>query len=790
MYFDNKEQIINDYLNEVKKRIPMINASEFELVRQEAISKYSEKRIELYNSYLCETNVYSNTEFLQNILKEDIILNENGVFFKAPQDREEIPPTVECEIYLGNDRNEKKSLMKYYLDATKGNDPMKAQYNNRAQNNDKETMNTYYGTLQVRGGPFFNIDLAETITCRGRNMVAISALTVEGIFGRFKPNTIDGVLYYIQQNTIIPAKFMQIFKNPKNKDYTIDDVINKNFIDKIPCEYLDMVAHVLNNKSQAQLNYLMVKNNIDMWLELDEVNTAMCNFYQCLKDYNMAFLNPYLNPGDAKDDEFKREGIVRQIELLKEIKKLVPILNGFVWYQGAINRFNELINNPQDIIRDIDREFVALIDTDSNMIAMDLKYLYNKYLTHLTENEIDFTYTNTLAIIADSAVAESLYNWTTNLKVPEELKNRVAMKNEYYYSDFALTKRKKNYAGLMCLKEGVPFPKPKLDVKGLMFIKSVVNEETSKIIEDIVENDVLRSSKINITKILYKLNNAAEDLQRILTSEEGTSYYVPEKLNNVLTNTLPHLARTKSIELYNVLGIGDRILPPSNFHTIKIDIEQCEDDELIARYNLYKKVHTIHRHLRKYSDIDTTKFAKANIKKLQPGKNIVEVTQYVKDKFVELLKDMVNLNPDIELFTSSYKGSNYTPMKILSRDEICYILLERFNNDYDEIDEYLNSIEEFIINEGVKHETMVDIPFIKKRKWFQYKSSKNEDFVRLSIPDSMLVNPHPFILSTIDTVDEVTNIDGLSAPILANIQVSTVRNNKGKNLVSNIINIY
>lgn len=791
MVFNEKEQIIDSYLAHIKRRIQHITPKDLNLLRIKCESKFTEKNINFYNSYTCEDRDITSKDFLNEIFDKDVIMNENGTFFQIPQNRDKIPPTVECQIYLGKDRDVKKGLMKYYLNPDKGNDPLKANYNNRAQNNCKETMNTYYGAMQVLTGPFFNLDIAETITCRGRNMVAVSALTIEGILGGFIPNSIEGLLYYINKSANYPLAYDDIFNNPNNKNATISDIMTLFAEQDIKTEYIAIVNDVLQNKTQPELNSIYVKNNIVGWFNLEEVKEKMIKLCSYLQDTKTAFLNPYIDPRQVPSDDsgLPKDYYKVMVSLLDGIRDMVPLLHGFDWYQETISRYNEILNNPQDTIRDMDRKYVALIDTDSNMIAMLLRYLYNQYLTHLTDVEIDFTYTNILAIISDKAISISMENYTENLQVPVEYRDRVAMKNEYYYSDFALTKRKKNYAGLMCLKEGVAFSKPKLDVKGLMFIKSVVNENTAEKIEDIVENMVLRAEKIDVTKILYTLNKASDDLERMLRSEEGSSYYVPEKLKNPLLKTLPSQARTKSVELYNCLGLGDKMIAPIKFYTIKIDISQCSDEVLVTRFNIYKKIYELHSNLRKYTDFDRPKFIKANTSKIDGS--IVEVADNIYNMLLELLEEIIGENIEYDNFVSSYMNSNRMSATPRSRDDIFDYLIHRFKSDYSAIEEFLDNLCKNLKVTMEEHNNRLIVPYkTKGKKYFKYEVYSDEDFTRLSIPDEMINNLHPFVLETINTVNDVTNIDNLAAPILTNIRVSIMRNDKGKNLVSNVLEVF
>lgn len=786
--YNNKEDIIENYMRDIESRMPFISTKDKIKIRKMAEERYIDKTLTLNNSYRCEEREMRASKFLTEVLEENIIMNENGMFFRRAENKDDLSPVVECETYFGKDRNAKKSLMKYFLDVKRGNDIMKAVYNDRAQNNDKTLMNIYYGASLVPTGPFANVDIAETITNRGRNMVAVSALTVEGLFGGLKPNSIDGILYYIEFGGRYSS---DDFKALSKLKYTDEDIIS-SFKD-IKNEYKDIMRGVLKHKSQNEKNAMMVRNNFKCWLEVETVFEAIKDLFKYLNKTNSAFLNPYIDPTvKMKPDSGLPENYnAVVVEKLNVIRVYVRMLHGFMWYQENINRYNEMISNPEEMIKEIDRYFVALIDTDSNMIAAmlrDLSRLFNNYLSHLNMVDLEFTYTNLIAVITDEAVKTSMTNYTEALNVPEELRSRVAMKNEYYYSDFCLTSKKKNYAALMCIKEGVAFPKPKLDVKGLMFIKSVVNEKTAAKIENIVENMMLRSKKIDVKAILLELENCAEEMNEILKTEEGSSYYTSEKLTNKLVDMLPSQARAKSVELYNILGLGERISPPSKFYTIKVDLDLATDENIMSRFELFKRVYEIHNNLRQYTDFDIDKCVKAYAKKVTG--DILDIAINISNTLNTLLDEVILEMPDLELFVSSYLSSNRIPEVRLTREDIYNKILNDNNLDFEKAHLHLDKIEGYLRTRMVADNARIDYKTKNKKKHFNYKALKNSDFTRLSMPEDMIGNLHPFILDVLNTVKDVTSIDNLSALVVANTNLSIMRNNANTQLISNVLNIY
>lgn len=775
----NKAHIIGSFIRGVSERLPHLNTDDLDKLYNICEDRFFDKEVVLNNTYICETKVMKSSELIQDIDKEELIMVENGMMFKRARHVDELPPTVQCEMYLSADRTKKKDLMKYYSDYTQGNDEIKAGFYSIEEKHDKGIMNIFYGGMQVRTGPYFNIDIAESITCRGRGMVCVSALTVEGILGGLVPNSLNGILYYINKCTSTPTKFDSKLDNNGN----IMDIISW-FRGRVDDYLLPIIEKVLRKKNRLELQRLEIKNNIEVFLNLGIVKERICAFFDFLRLIKKPFINPYINR--KKSEELAKMG-----ELVDNIKELVPLLNGFDWYQDTVTMDGKTVLNTQDTMRDLDRKFIALIDTDSNMIALgkinELIYsIYSEHLDFLDKDGLEFTLTNTATVIVDKAIADSLYDYTTRLNIPEEHKLRVSMKNEYYYTVFGLTSRKKNYFALTSIKEGVVFPKPKLDVKGLMFIKSVVNPNTAKKIEYIYDKLILRSEVVDIRAVLKALEESSNELEDLLKTVNGSEYYIGEKINEPMLNVLASQAKTKSVELYNALNIGEKIVVPSKFYSVRINWDNNLDEELYSRFQAFKKVYEIHTNLRKYVEFNVEKFIKRYSKK---SVKIAELALSLRDMHYLAFDNMMQDNHDLHLFVPAYKACREVYYGYqLTRDEIFDVIMKQFNNSLEDVHVYLDKLIVYL-SDRMKADNKVVVIDIKKNN-LTYKKFTDADFSKCSIPESTIENPPKFILDTIDIHKEISDIDNLAAPGVANLNLAIVRSDAGKNIISNILNIY
>lgn len=118
-------------------------------------------------------------------------------------------------------------------------------------------MNTFYGLLQI-ASPFYNPDMASSITCRGRTTISVCALTVESILGGYWTNDIAAVLYSIDvvKEEVLSGMYDGILSNMVS-DYPIE-----YFIKRLPTQlhkYHDVIYDKLRDYPTV-VNILGVNN--------------------------------------------------------------------------------------------------------------------------------------------------------------------------------------------------------------------------------------------------------------------------------------------------------------------------------------------------------------------------------------------------------------------------------------------------------------------------------------------------------------------------------------------------
>jgi hypothetical protein len=112
----------------------------------------------------------------------------------------------------------------------------------------------------------------------------------------------------------------------------------------------------------------------------------------------------------------------------------------------------------------------------------------------------------------------------------------INMKNEFYYPILLTTKAKKHYITLTKLQEGKEIVPPKIEMHGLEIAKAETSEYTYNFFFDIIKEDIMYTDKIDVSKILGKIQHFKE--------------IIHDSLKNRSMNFLP-LKSVKEIEAYD-----------------------------------------------------------------------------------------------------------------------------------------------------------------------------------------------------------------------------------------------
>lgn len=110
----------------------------------------------------------------------------------------------------------------------------------------------------------------------------------------------------------------------------------------------------------------------------------------------------------------------------------------------------------------------------------------------------------------------------------------MAMKNEFLYPSMVLAKKKKHYAGIVAVQEGVILPKPDTDIKGVQFKGSDICKEATTFALDFItwgNKELYQHGVINAHEAIEKIKGFENKIRNDIKSGD-TSWFEPMSIKN------------------------------------------------------------------------------------------------------------------------------------------------------------------------------------------------------------------------------------------------------------------
>lgn len=233
------------------------------------------------------------------------------------------------------------------------------------------------------------------------------------------------------------------------------------------------------------------------------------------------------------------------------------------------------------------RRIVTVIDTDSNILALDEWVDFTK--TEIMNGDDygrddmsnTFIIVNTLTYMITEVVTDILLFYGKHSNVPEEYRPLYNMKNEFFFTKLIIASVKKRYLSSIKLREGNLLSTEKTDIKGFDFRKSTTSEDASDLFISFVKEYLLKPERIDV-----------KALENALFHFQGEVY---QSLQNCETKYLPNCsvkemqaykepASEQSVRGYltwNMLYPDDLIEPPTKASILKLNLFRESDCEAL-----------------------------------------------------------------------------------------------------------------------------------------------------------------------------------------------------------------
>lgn len=577
-------KVINEYVetmvNGLRHSFPNLHEREL----RDAITWSINKR--LYNGNASLNNNYTHKklngtvlDILKYIEKLEPIVTSSGVLFK--KHKEAVNPMSKMIMgFLDKRASYKKEMFKY----PKGSEQF-ARYN-LAQLLEKLNANATYGVLGAPTALIYNIYVAEAVTRQGRSYISCSIMLFESLLSNnVKFNNLNELITFIHN-----------VENEKNNRTYLDEVFLDRNITIEECFFkllntADMMIWVPTEKemglvweylcglSQEDINRLYYKNNLYTFCDLPVITELIIKILTKLKE---PFMNPNKPPKNIKE----------------ELDVLVGLIKEYVYY-------GYFYIDKLDRIEYMQRDIVAVSDTDSTIISFDAWYRYvlqkvynidmpikhekfdmieliksdefgdkdKRVMCEIIEPEYDYNFytdevieikkliepckiipqeslkysiINIIAYICSDLIVDYLAEYTklTGSYV-EGVKCRMIMKNEFYFLRALLTPNRRNYADIQVLQEGNIIPEgERMAIMGLPINKTTLSDSVKKKMQEILYEEILTADKVDQIRVMKQLAIVEKQIYDNIMAKK-TDFYKPDNIG----------ARTSYASPFSVNGI-------------------------------------------------------------------------------------------------------------------------------------------------------------------------------------------------------------------------------------------
>lgn len=548
-----------------KHTFPLLNENELrEAIRYSINNRIQTRPVILVNNYTKSKLNGTVLDIIKYIEDRQPIITSSGVLFKKHKEADN--PLSRMIMSFINQRGiYKKEMFKY----PKGSELFEKY--NLLQLLEKLNANATYGVLGAPTSMYYNIYIAESITRQGRSYISCSIMLFESLLANnIKFNNLNEIITFINNVEHEKPNRRLLDDYIIDRDITLEECFYKimNTADMmiwVPNE--DEMARVweyLRGLDQEDLNRLYYKNNLYSFVDLPVVTDLVIKI---LSELQEPFMDPNKPPKDIKED----------------LNTLVEMIKEYVYYP-------HFYIDKLDRIEYMQRDIVAICDTDSTIISFDAWYrfildkVYNidmpikhqkrdmidliksdewgdkplREMVEIVEPELDYNFytdeaieikkliepcalipqdslkyaiINIIAYVCSDLVVDYLKEYTklTGSYV-EGTKCRMIMKNEFYFLRALLTANRRNYADAQLLQEGNIVPEgSRLAIMGLPINKSTLSDDIKSKLQHILYEDVLTADKVDQANVMKKLILLEKEIYTSIMNKE-TKYYKPDNI--------------------------------------------------------------------------------------------------------------------------------------------------------------------------------------------------------------------------------------------------------------------
>lgn len=312
------------------------------------------------------------------------------------------------------------------------------------------------------------------------------------------------------------------------------------------------------------------------------------------------------------------------------VSTTINLSKNLSYYQDFIDTYlkSEVMPINVAFIKDMIMEAVSHSDTDSTCGWFGHRVEERFGHTDMTERGI--AYFSVYMMFNEGVVANLLRQLTANYNVSIDKRDKLGMKNEYYFPVFASGNVTKHYISNIAIKEGLVYEEPKLEIKGNSLISSnnasFIRDHFKDMIKDIT-NTLTNGKRLDSKKILSNVANLERDIRDRLVKGDASIFKL-DKINNTYKAVKDDSSKWPSTNIYHHVlyekVFKDKYGSPGELPYLGVSIPIYEDklvnlvdtiEDVVIREKFLNFIHehpknSMSRIIYPFSIISTTGFPK------------------------------------------------------------------------------------------------------------------------------------------------------------------------------------
>ena len=573
----NKERFIDDYVKEASIMLDITDSDKLAKIRDIANERYMGTNLKIFNSDKFKEILIDSSDFWYG--RSNFILNENGVLMDTTKRNKSIMAGI-----LNQDIDIRQLFKKKKKDAVAANDSIAEKKHSNFEALTKLMINGLYGLSGYSGSSVMNIDVSDTCTTGGRNIIAVSALTIESLYGWFHFYEFSAHMKLI--NRVVNSDCDELCKR-----FTLELKSTDEIAKVMLGEYYDNYYRIsslktrINKMTDNQKRVLYVKNNIKAFYAIPEVKSLLGKIITAVLPDNMC--QP-LDNGGVLMSPFAHPAVKDDIQTLMQWTR--DLAFGMCYYEGDYYD-REYQETMVDIVTAMRRRKIGNMDTDSAVSTMyhDKLIMLETYKDIIGKKAEDFVFTEgtipmILMTIYLAAVKQALQEYATSINIDPNLIHMIDLECEIVMEQEHLSISKKNYAFTTVVKDFL-LKLGKMDSRGFKFKKSDANGALAEQVENDIHNMIMCNvHSLDFGKLVKHVHNITTETIKMIKTDD----FIINKKSLVKVSDADDInwgdSRMKAVRLWDALFPQEKVEIPGSFGMVRISLT----DEILEDYKYNK----------------------------------------------------------------------------------------------------------------------------------------------------------------------------------------------------------